>query len=228
MVKRFVYGVYDSTDEAKKVYDALIQKGIPTSAVNIVADEAVIDAFNEQAQNTDNEPTDVTVNVAPTVDTPDPITVASHLATPFRKFHPEDPADSQFAKEVYLNSYKDDIKAGKVLVVVDQAFEAETIALDTTELFASDSPLVDDLQAEALEKRETSDDPNNQKRPFVDLSRSKVSDDTIDTISKGEAYGHAGKKYDKRKNSTAHTVSTRGANFVKETKEVRYDKPDPE
>lgn len=248
MVKRFVYGVYDSTSEARTIYDALIQKGIPTSAINLVADEEVVDAFNNEAQNVEDEPTDMAVEAAPTVGTANTTTQANNLGgTSFGNFFVFDAAESGLSNEVDLSNYKKDIKDGKVLVVVDEAFEAETISLDTSKLNVgrdrSETPLVDDLKAEAREKHHTSEvrekavmpreqavDPQSKNRRFVDLSNKVASEDTMNSLSNSKEYGHAAKSYDKRKNSTAHTVSTRGVDLTSKANdtEVRYDQPDSE
>lgn len=122
MVQEFVYGVYSSLNEAEAVVDELTGKGVSRSGIKLLANDDVVNHAQTLTQ----------------VESIDNLTQKTHHwwdgLLDFFTFDSPNANRAEAERKIDFSGYKADIDEGKVLVVVDGAFEdaAYHVNLGTT------------------------------------------------------------------------------------------------
>ena len=111
MVQEFVYGVYQSLDEAEAVVDELTGKGVSRSGIRLLANEDVIQHAN---------------SVTPIESIEELAETRSHWWEGLLDFFTFDTSaanDPEAERKIDFTGYRENIEAGEILILVDGAFE---------------------------------------------------------------------------------------------------------
>ena len=111
MDQEFVYGVYSSLNEAEAIVDELTGKGVSRSGIKLLANDDVVNQAQTMTQ----------------IESIDELTEkTSHWwegLLDFFTFDSHDASGNEAERKIDFSGYKENIKAGELLVVVDGAFE---------------------------------------------------------------------------------------------------------
>ena len=152
MVQEFVYGVYRSLNEAEAIVDELTGKGVSRSGIKLLANDDVVNQAQTMTQ----------------IESIDDLTEkTSHWwegLLDFFTFDSHDVSGNEAERKIDFSGYKENIKAGEVLVVVDGAFEDAAYHVN---LGATPAPVANETVSDTVET--DADDPvNNTAEVTVD------------------------------------------------------------
>lgn len=136
MVQEFVYGVYSSLNEAEAIVDELTGKGVSRSGIKLLANDDVVNQAQTMTQ----------------IESIDELTEkTSHWwegLLDFFTFDSHDASGNEAERKIDFSGYKENIKAGEVLVVVDGAFEDAAYHVN---LGATPTPVADHTVSDTVE-----------------------------------------------------------------------------
>lgn len=116
---KFVLGTYEKVTEATQVFSRLVEQGIPKNSISIVANEDVLEEINETTH-------EEIKTEEPTKTTPDSGFVLGRVENLLSLNRTE--TEPGYG-DIDFSAYQSDIDDGKILILVEESFEAEALRI---------------------------------------------------------------------------------------------------